>query len=395
MQARDVAVAIPANRLGTESVIPELQTNQALYMGGASAPPSSEATALTRTPSSLIRESLQEVGVPPGMCQMLSHDDSRVGMRIYLLDNSGSMSQFDGHMLHGQQFMACTRWDEVCAMAREQAAWNTALGSPCEFVLLNSMGRTQGVPVEGVDYVSFRDGRCDVRRLEELLQRNGPRGVTPLSDRIVEIRQRMAAKAQTLSKKGQLIHLTIATDGMPTSSQSGTSTSADTTRLGQELRRLVSELPVQLVIRLCTDDDQVVQFYNSLDEEFELPLDVLDDFSGEAAEISKCGNDWFVYTPLIHKIREAGTLCKLFDDIDERKLNAEEAKLMVQLLIQDDKARSELAAVQDKDGFMHIVHGAVAAQQPIYNHVTKRTEPIINVRKLGRILGTTPGCCFM
>ena len=49
--------------------------------------------------------------------------------------------------------------------------------------------------------------------------------------------------------------------------------------------RLLEGLPIWIVIRLCTDDDDVVNFYNDLDEQIELSLEVLDDYVGEAQEV--------------------------------------------------------------------------------------------------------------
>lgn len=372
-----------------------LQASQALRFAGASAPPS-QPDGLVRTSSyrdvAQAREAFIELGVPPGMAEQLAYDDQRIGKRLYLLDNSGSMSASDGHVfktLAGNRgvMTPSTRWEEVCAMAREHANWNVTLNVPCEFILLNCMSRANGVPpTEGIDYVSFNDSETDIGRLDNLLKQNPPRGTTPLSDRVSEIRQRIGVEAATLARHGQMVFVTIATDGMPTTSRSGTSDDADKKRFVEELRLLTSELPVQLVIRLCTDDDEVVNFYDNIDEETELPLDVLDDFTGEAKQVAGQGNDWFVYTALLHKVREAGTLCKLLDDIDEKRFKPADVRRLVQFLSPDPVlSTGEFAHVDTKD-FLAVVKRVTASAAPVYDPLCKAPKPFVNTRKLRRAM---------
>ena len=49
--------------------------------------------------------------------------------------------------------------------------------------------------------------------------------------------------------------------------------------------RPLQQLPVWVVIRLCTNEDKMVEYWNNIDSAIELNMDVIDDPQGEAAEI--------------------------------------------------------------------------------------------------------------
>jgi hypothetical protein len=88
-----------------------------------------------------------------------------------------------------------------------------------------------------------------------------------------------------------------------------------------ELYQIAGRFPASLVVRLCTNEDDIVQFWNDLDEKEEFALDVVDDLQGEATEIAGAGNSFFVYTPALHRLREGGFNNRLFDLMDEKKFN--------------------------------------------------------------------------
>ena len=99
------------------------------------------------------------------------------------------------------------------------------------------------------------------------------------------------------------------------------------------LRSLSVTYPLRLVVRLCTDEREAVRFWNGVDEEAELPLDVIDDFEGEAREVHSKRNGWLCYSPALHTLRESGTLIGLLDLLDERQLSAGESATLASLLL--------------------------------------------------------------
>jgi hypothetical protein len=286
------------------------------------------------TPSAI----LEAWAVPYGLADLLEQEAQQIARRVFLLDNSGSTSMADGKVLQDigrgmLQEMPCTRWEEVVDMAQTHARWNMVLGVPCEFHVLNPIGDPNQ---EGTGFVVTSADRGpaepQLAMLTDFLKRNGPKGVTPLANRLGDIRQRIERERMELLQQGQRVVLIIATDGMPTSAYAGQSTARDREDLVQALRRL-SALDVHLVLRLCTDDDAVVDFYGDVDKEIELSLEVLDDLSAEATELKNQGNKFLTYSPLLHRIRESGTFFKVLDIVDERQLTNGEIYLLAQLLL--------------------------------------------------------------
>ena len=178
----------------------------------------------------------------------------------------------------------------------------------------------------------------EVDRAIAIMKSAEPRGVTPLVQHIEEIRLSLLEIEASLRADGCRVAIILATDGLPTDS-AGYGGEAIQQQFVEALRKLEG-LPVWVVIRLCTDEERVVEFYNNLDGQLELSLEVLDDFLEEARGVHE-HNPWLNYALQLHRLREMGYHHRVFDMMDERPFTHEELREYCTLLLLDESSSEE------------------------------------------------------
>jgi len=319
--------------------------------------------------------------------------------RFWIIDNSGSMKKTVGNRIidnHDSQnkitMIPCTRWEEIRECVNYHIQLAETVQAPTSFRFLNNP--MNGVPkIFGIAGASGTDRQVACRADEaiNLMFEAQPRGCTPLTKRIVEIKHEVSAMASQLQENGQRVAIIIATDGLPTG-KSGCGGAAQRRDFVESLRGLEG-LPVWVVIRLCTDDDDVVSFYNDLDSALELSIEVLDDFVGEAEEVYN-ENPWLNYALPLHRLREMGYHDRVFDMLDERKLSKSELRDFCAILFGLDSLDGVPDPSLDWVGFVKSVEILLQKEQLQWNPIKKRAKPWISLTKLNRAYGSS-SCVIM
>ena len=347
----------------------------------------SRMTSLSKTKSPVLVEDqridLKQMGFPCGLAEELGKTRAVYPVRFWVLDNSGSMMQNDGTSIRGSISVQCTRWAELQETVNYHANLAGTLQATSVFRMLNDPGVRFGpqefsIAEEGKNVIE------EVQSIKKIMQRCKPFGSTPLASHLVEIGKLIRVTEAKMRKKGLEAVVIIATDGLPTSPEGYTSQAInnDFIHALQALQRL----PVWVVIRLCTDEQAVVDFYNQLDGVLELPIEVLDDFFNEAKEIHK-HNKWLNYAITLHRCREIGYQNRIFDLLDERPLNKDEVKEFCESLLGICYFENAPDVHSDWNGFLKLLTKVLKDEKPQFNPITKKMSPWIDLKELKKTFG--------
>lgn len=308
-------------------------------------------------------------GWPPGLQKVAKESMRRCPVRFFIVDDSGSMLSNDGHKLvvqgHTSKVIPCSRWTELTESLRFHAGLANAAKAITEFRLLN------GAPPV---VVGRRDDGGQGLSAALAVFSLDPSGGTPLCRHIQEVTTHIRIIEHELRAAGQKAVLVIATDG---ESSDG--------NIRDALKPL-HMLPVWVVVRLCTDDSKIGDYWNQIDEEIELEMDVIDDLRGEAAEV-KGLNPWLTYAEPIHQMREFGIIMKEFDLLDERSLSHEQIRSICTLLLTDADENLELPHPDmDAAGFVAEVKSRLARKPKVWSPSFGNMQPWIQLGPLSHAL---------
>lgn len=365
---------------------PTLQHKKSSYK----LPSSRRIGELAAVPEQQIQQ-LTKQGYTRGLSTSLAQTIKNFPLRIWVVDNSGSMQNTDGHRFvetkrtQDVKVVDCSRWNEIKDCIEYHAQMAAALEAPTTFRMLNDPACGPNSQQFGIAETSL-DPRVlqeEVDRAITIMKTAQPGGVTPLIQHIEEIQQSVKELEPQLRADGCRVAIILATDGLPTDAR-GYGGSAIQQQFVQALRGLEG-LPVWVVVRLCTDEEDVVNFYNDLDGQLELSLEVLDDFLEEANEVHE-HNPWLNYALPLHRLREMGYHHRIFDMMDERPFTHEELREYCSLILVDRSPSDELPDPSaDWKEFSKTVKNLLARQKGQWNPIKKKVTPWIDVKKMDKI----------
>jgi len=264
--------------------------------------------------------------LPPGLAEEVKLATEGYPNRYWVVDNSWSMGTEDGSIFEGETEQKVTRWAELGASIRWVAKISSQLKARTEFTVINppvKLGNLLNLwKGEGSQKIVFgvSSDAAAAQELDALLDAR-PVGHSYLCKALKPIVAEILENAPRLKASDQKACLVIATDGEATDGDIA------------EVLQPLAGAPVQVIVRLCTNEQKVVDYWNAVDERLDsFCLDVLDDLKSEAKEVHK-HNPWLAYPNVFHRLREWGARPEVLDKIDERGLNYEEAERLTSLLL--------------------------------------------------------------
>lgn len=316
------------------------------------------------------RAILTSLGLPPGLQDEVLKSTAEFAKRYWIIDNSGSMVSGDGNAFVESEspthsgMVGCSRWQELIQSLKWAGNLAIDMQSPLQIFPLN--------PVHGCNQcVSLGNGRPQEERQQlSSLCSSSPSGRTPICAQIRAVVRCIKSQEQALRHNGQQVVVTIATDGLSTDGEV------------EEALAPLEHLPVWCVIKLCTDEEQVVNFWNNIDAQLEIDMEVLDDLEEEAKEVHEM-NGWLTYNLLLHRVREWGSSSKLLDMLDEVKFTKAQAHELVGLVLGSEAAEALPPPALDIASFVKEAGSQAAALAKVWDPISKEQKPWFSAAALG------------
>mmetsp|Transcript_42714 Transcript_42714/g.48544 ORF Transcript_42714/g.48544 Transcript_42714/m.48544 type:complete len:417 (+) Transcript_42714:67-1317(+) len=351
---------------------------------------------------------LRSQGFTIGLARTLIANTDAFAARIWLINNSKSMNCADGHRVvqdarHKITNVSCTRWEEVSSTLFWHANFAALMKAPSAIRMVHgAMGHPQQLGVASSEEV---DIQSEIRRLSSLMQQTPAGSGCEMLPHLREIVDSCLKIPVELFGEDRFMAIIFVTDRLPIDENG--SEGEHVTKEFLETLNMLSGLPIWVVIRLSTDDQHIVDFYNKLDDQMayvkvesgQVHLDVLDDFVSEAEAVNN-HNPWLNYAYPLHLCRESAVNFPVFDVLNDRPLSHDELVDFINLLFYRNPA-GVWAAQPLPNPLTHYaqfraeVLELVKKGGSLYNPIKRRVQPWIDMRLMDKIYGPPKKSCVI
>jgi len=182
-----------------------------------------------------------------------------------------------------------TRWEELKECVSFHADMASRCWIPTRYWLVNDPAKSPSGGAKARDVGqqfhlctgSKKDVPAEMERIKYIMGNVAPDQMQcPLASCIRSLSRSLVKGAPGLASRGRHVTLVICTQGRPIDND-GEAGGELLREFHDELSSL-AKLPVKIIIRLCTDNEEVRDVFNTLDSKFD-QIDVLDDFWGEVS----------------------------------------------------------------------------------------------------------------
>ena len=308
-----------------------------------------------------------DLGWPSGLNKIFIDSNEHIDLRFVIIDNSRSMLKRDSHMLMGgrvddPQDVVCSRWEQVTSSILPLISLADTAEAPTEVRLLN-----KAEPV----MVGLGISEKSMEEITTLLAIE-PSGLTPLCKQLQGVIDTISDMQQQLRESGKKAWLLIITDGESTDGNVA------------EMLKSLQGMPVQILIRMCTEEIEVCDYWENINASLDLDIRILNDVIIEAQKCTEL-NPWLTYGEPLHHAREFGMAVNVptLDVLKDRPLTKGEIKTLAKILLSKEGYGGVLPDPEvDWESF---VQGVIAMQQQVplvYCPLKKVMKPWFNAYEL-------------
>jgi hypothetical protein len=214
---------------------------------------------------------IDRLGLPHGCISTISAVYSKMDARLWIIENSYAMQKKDSKLLKATANFqridlkeGVSRWGELSQCIEFHSKMAARCWIPTKYWLVNDPSEEDLPKRFGLCWGKKDDvaGELDtVHAVMRDVRLNSK--VNPLGRQLQKIERYLSKEAGRLERCDEYVGVVVCTQGVPTDERGNKGQDV----IKDFVKNLVSlsEMPVKIIFRLCTDNDHVVDFYNTLD----------------------------------------------------------------------------------------------------------------------------------